>query len=387
MKTKKIYELSPYLKELTGEIIEIEKTAAGIKVLLDQTIFYPEGGGQPSDGGFIIYQDQKVPVQDIQIEEDEIWHLLKEENFSVGEKVDMEIDWDLRFKNMQMHTAEHIFSGLVKNKYDGENVGFHISKDGFTCDYNIEIPADRSRELELESNKIIQENRKLMSYYPSPEDILKIDYRSKKEIQGEIRITEIPEIDYCACCGTHVNSTGEVGYLKVVSREKYKGGTRFTIKAGMEAVVYSLEKVEIAQKIANDYSCSIEDLPNRIEKGNLELEELRVELKSCKEEGIERLSSTIKEGPPLYMKENISMEEGRGLANILLPKVQTLFLHLEKDQFIIASSENKSKAIFEKLSESLKGGGSPQMIQGKIIANKENLEKKFYEIIEDLMKG
>lgn len=381
MKTAAVYENNSYKKSLKSKIIDIRKGDT-TEVVLEETIFYPEGGGQPADKGYLEIEHSQIKVIDVQ-EKDEICLQIEEgTEVQIGDEVEQFIDWNFRFNNMQNHSAEHIFSGLMSKLYSANNVGFHIGKDYFTCDYDVDLIRDDIEKVEKQANEVIQRNISVRSFYPSENEIAEMDYRSKKEIEGDIRITEIPDVDQCACCGTHVANSGEIGYLKLISTERYKKGIRCTVKAGMKAVDYSIAGHHILEKIGKDFSCSMEDVLDRLDKADLEKTKLIEEIKTLKKEKIKSLLSEIESSNSLYLELDLSMEEGRAFANDLMDKVNHSLLVLGNNQFIIASKEGKAKEIFEGLKEELKGGGSPTMIQGKINGTVD-LEKKFYTSIVD----
>lgn len=386
METQAVYEHNSYLKNLKAKIIDI-RYKDKIELLFDKTVFYPEGGGQPSDTGYILAGDERVEIIDAQEEEGKIWHTVeKGEHLRIGLEAEQFIDWDKRFQNMQSHSGEHIFSGLLSKYYKANNTGFHIGKDYFTCDYDIELSREKLQEIEILVNTVIQKNIPIDSSYPSQEEIEKIDYRSKKEIDGPIRITAIPEVDSCACCGTHVGSSGEIGYIKLISFERYKKGIRCTLKAGMAAVKYSVSASDIVEEIGRKYSCSMGDVIDRLEKTEKDKETLLNEIKVLKKEKILAVSEKIEKQENLYLKLDADMEDGRVIANELLSKCRNLFLHLNKDQFLIASRKEQAKVIFEEMKENLRGGGSSSMVQGKIVKENENMEKDFYSCVERNLK-
>lgn len=381
MKTEVVFDNNPYLKRLKGKIIDI-RYRKNVEVLFDKTIFYPEGGGQPSDRGYIEADQGRIAVTNVQ-KEDEIWHTVEEgEKLEIGMEVEEVIDWDRRFRNMQAHSAEHIFSGLLAKYYNANNIGFYISEKYFTCDYDIPLGKEKIREIEILANKIIQKNIPIDSYYPSEEELDTLEYRSKKEIQERIRITRIPEVDSCACCGTHVGYSGEIGYMKLIAVENYKKGIRCTIKAGMTAVEHSIEAFSIIEDISRKHSCSMEDIIDRLEKAEKEQNKLAEEIKALKKEKIRSFIEKIDSQREVFLEADLGIEEGRDLANELLLKIETVFLSLEKDQFLIASKEKLAKEIFEELKEFLRGGGSKSMVQGKILSGKEELEEHFYSTLK-----
>ncbi len=212
------------------------------QVVLDQTVFFPEEGGQTPDRGVLMVGFTLVTqVTDVQIRNGLIYHTV-DQAIDPGVRVHGIINFDYRFSNMQNHSGEHIFSGLVHKKYGYENVGFHLSDSIVTMDYNGKLDQKQVAELELLANDWIRRNVEIECRYPSAEELEKIDYRSKKEIDGDVRIVTIPGCDVCACCAPHVKTTSEIGILKVLSVTNYKGGVRLSILCGERAELDYIHK-------------------------------------------------------------------------------------------------------------------------------------------------
>ncbi len=130
---------------------------------------------------------------------------------SVNSVVTGILDWERRFSHMQNHSGEHLFSGVVHKYYGYDNVGFHMGKDEVTVDFNGILTLEQAEEVEAEVNELIWQNIPVLETYPSKEELNALNYRSKKELSGQVRIIEFPGADICACCGTHVMTAGEIG--------------------------------------------------------------------------------------------------------------------------------------------------------------------------------
>ena len=209
--TRKLYYEDVYQKEFTAEVLECRETDRGYEVVLDQTAFYPEGGGQPCDLGTL----NGISVVDVQEKGSEIVHYT-EKPLETGSKVTGKIDWARRFDLMQQHSGEHIVSGLVHEAYGYDNVGFHMSSDVITVDFSGVLTETQLAEIEAETNQKIWENTPVEIFYPPKEELEKLSYRSKKELTGQVRLVRFPGSDLCACCGTHVTHTGEIGAVKTL---------------------------------------------------------------------------------------------------------------------------------------------------------------------------
>ena len=239
--TEKYFEQDAFRTECSSCILAAEpdeKTGGG-RIALDGTVFYPEGGGQPADTGVLTLPDgTELPVRDVHEHGGIIWHTVDALPAAAvpGAAVTARIDWAWRFDKMQQHTGEHILSGILHQMFGAENVGFHIGAEAVRMDTSVPISAEGLREAELAANRIIWQNVPVVITYPTREELAQLTYRSKKEIEGQVRIVTIPGADVCACCGTHTATTGQVGQIKILASENYKGGVRLSIVCGERAL-------------------------------------------------------------------------------------------------------------------------------------------------------
>ena len=239
--TQKYYEADAYRRAADAVILAAEPDGrGGGKLALDGTVFYPEGGGQPADHGTLTLPDgARLTVTDVHEQGGVIWHRVDAlpDTAAPGTAVTGRIDWAWRFDKMQQHTGEHILSGILHQMFGAENVGFHIGSDAVRMDTSVPISAERLREAELAANRIVWQNVPVLITYPTREELARMTYRSKKEIEGQVRIVTIPGADVCACCGTHTAATGAVGQIKILAAENYKGGVRLSIVCGERALL------------------------------------------------------------------------------------------------------------------------------------------------------
>ena len=239
--TQKYYEADAYRREADAVILAAEPDGrGGGKLALDGTVFYPEGGGQPADHGTLTLPDgARLTVTDVHEQGGVIWHRVDAlpDTAAPGTTVTGRIDWAWRFDKMQQHTGEHILSGILHQMFGAENVGFHIGSDAVRMDTSVPISAEGLREAELAANRIVWQNVPVLITYPTREELTRMTYRSKKEIEGQVRIVTIPGADVCACCGTHTAATGAVGQIKILAAENYKGGVRLSIVCGERALL------------------------------------------------------------------------------------------------------------------------------------------------------
>ena len=233
MDTVKLYYESAYTQDFTAVVQSCEAVKNGFAVTLDRTAFYPEGGGQPADHGTL----GEARVLDVHEKDGVVTHLC-DRALSVGAEVGGRIDWARRFDHMQQHSGEHIISGLLCSTFHCDNVGFHMGADVVTIDYNADFTWEQALEVERRANAYIWEDHPVHIWYPDPEELVALPYRSKKALTGSVRLTEFPGADLCACCGTHVQSSGQVGLVKLTGYQKFRGGVRLELLCGQRASDY-----------------------------------------------------------------------------------------------------------------------------------------------------
>ena len=229
--TEKLYYRDCHLAQFRASVTGCTPTEKGYLVTLDATAFYPEGGGQACDLGTL----GGVRVLGVQERDGEILHLC-DGALQVGDQVDGAIDDARRFDLMQQHTGEHIVSGIIHRRFGYHNTGFHMGADVTTIDFDGIIPVEALAEIEAEANGALWKNLPVRCWYPSPEELPTVSYRTKRALPWPVRIVEIPGYDCCACCGVHTAATGEVGLIKLFSAVGFRGGTRMELVCGRRAL-------------------------------------------------------------------------------------------------------------------------------------------------------
>lgn len=233
MQTRKLYYEDPFQKGFASTVVSCEETKGGYAVVLEETAFYPEGGGQPCDVGTL----GSANVLDVREKDGVIVHLC-DRPLAAGASVSGKIDWARRFDHMQQHSGEHICSGLICARFHCDNVGFHMGADTVTIDFNADISWEELLEIEQTANLYIYEDHPIDIQFHRGVELDKIDYRSKKPLEGDVRIVAFPGADCCACCGTHVARSGQVGLVKFLSVQKFRDGVRIEMLAGRRAHRY-----------------------------------------------------------------------------------------------------------------------------------------------------
>ncbi len=379
MKTIALYDNDAFLREFEAQVESCQESEKGYRVVLNQTAFFPEQGGQTSDIGLL----GEGKVIDVQVEDDEIVHYC-DRAFEVGATLSGIIDWHHRFGNMQQHTGEHIFTGLAHNIYGAENVGFHLSDNTVTLDLNIELDDTQIAFIERLANEVVAADVPVKAYYPDEASLATLEYRSKKEIDGPIRIVEVEGIDFCACCAPHVKSTGQVGMVKVTSFEKYKGGVRVYFLCGLRALKDYNRRMDILSKAYQLLNCQEDEIPEKItsimknnKQLNYDISEIKAKILLDK---IQAYPSELAD--VTIFTEDIDSKNMRDGVNALVEKHSGLCAIFsgnddEGYNFVIGSRTRDCKAIATGLRELLgaKCGGSPQMAQGSINATRSVIEQ------------
>ncbi len=190
METEKLYYQDPALTEFTATVLTCEPGKAGYLVTLDRTAFYPEGGGQPADWGTL----NGTAVTDVHEREGVVFHTCASP-LEPGTAVEGVIDWERRFDHMQQHSGEHICSGMICARYHCDNVGFHMGAEIVTIDFNAEIPWEGLLEIEAQANRYLHENHPIQIQVCRGAELEALDYRSKKALEGDVRIVTFPGAD------------------------------------------------------------------------------------------------------------------------------------------------------------------------------------------------
>lgn len=382
METIALYDNQSHLREFDAVVLDCQPVSNGWKVLLDQTAFYPEGGGQPSDRGTLGGQ----AILDVQKENGEIVHLCGGP-LAVGERVHGAIDWQRRFDLMQQHSGEHIVSGLIHNRFGYDNVGFHMGAEAMTIDFSGPITHQQLMEIEQEANEIVWENLEVELLYPTAQELAQIAYRSKKALTGQVRLVRYPGVDVCACCGTHVERTGEIGPIKLLSCVRFHEGVRVELICGGRAMDYLRAVAEQNRQISSLLSAKPMETAHHVQRLTEELERVRYELNGCRMELIDYKAATFAhQGRALCFEENLTMEQLRRLAGAIDKQVEgvcVVFSGSDKAgyQYAIAHKNGDVRDFTKKINERLggQGGGKPAFTQGWVSASRAAIEEFFAE--------
>ena len=404
---KKLYYEDVHMTEFEATVTECtyDEKKKIYKVILDQTAFFPEEGGQIADKGTITFvqngglattkdeaasakktelESTQVVLLDVHIKNDIIYHYVENE-IPVGTVVAGHVDWNQRFDFMQQHSGEHIISGLVNKHFGYDNVGFHLGLQEVTLDFNGVLTLEQLREIELLANQAVWKNLPVDIAYPSSEELQVLEYRSKLDLTENVRIVTIPGCDVCACCAPHVDTTGQIGMIKITNVQSHRGGVRVNILCGNRA----LNDYTIKQDNAASISAALSVKQDLISDGVARLKEENFKQK----EVINRLQATIlknlaknlpapEENPhAILFVEPMDDIAIRNLINELVPKYSGyvgIFWGNDTEgyRYIVGSSTLDCRELATALREKFgaKGGGKAPMIQGNVTATKEQLE-------------
>lgn len=378
--TEKLYYSDGHLSRFTARVTSCEKEDGAWAVKLDRSAFFPGGGGQEADEG--VLSDMKLLR--LREEGEDIVHLTPAP-LEPGALVEGKIDWPLRFSRMQGHSGEHILSGTVHRLFGYDNVGFHMGEEAITIDFSGELSREDLSRAELEANRAIWRDVPVRTLLPTPGELAAMDYRSKKELTGQVRIVEIEGVDLCACCAPHVSHSGEVGLLKIIDSMRHRGGTRMTLLCG-EAALLDYEALH-----ENNAAVSAALSAKRLETGGAiarvmaEQEERRAELTKLKRELLQLKAAALRptEGSICIFESDIDMITLRELVNAgseLAGKVCAGFAGTDGDyKYIIGSRTVPLRARAKEINAAIdgRGGGSDAMIQGTSRARREDIERYF----------
>ena len=313
MDTIKLYYDDVTLREFDATVLSCESGKNGWAVVLDRTAFYPEGGGQPCDRGTL----GTVRVTDVHEKGGVITHTC-DGPLPVGETVHGAIDWARRFDHMQQHSGEHIVSGLLCAAYGCDNVGFHLGEDTVIIDYNADIPWEGVVEIEKKANQYIWEDHPFQVLWPTAEELAALPYRSKKALTGAVRITSFPGADMCACCGTHVVRSGQVGLVKFLSCQKFRDGVRLELLCGQRAMDYLAMTWEQNRAVGQALSVKPQATAAAVAKIQTELSALRQRVTALEEASFAATAEGCRgQGDVLLVTESLQGDGVRRLCDNL----------------------------------------------------------------------
>ena len=381
--TVKLYDNDSYATEFDAVVLNCEKSDNLYKTELDRTLFFPEEGGQCADRGTI----DGIDICHVELCGNTVYHYSLTP-FEVGKTVHGKIDFDVRFRNMQNHSGEHIICGIAHELFGYENVGFHLGADYVTMDLSGPLSDEDIEKIEYLANKAVIRNMPVSTRYLTEDEVKNETYRAKGDIKENVRLVVIGDVDRCACCAPHVKYTGEIGMIKILDAINYKGGMRLNILCGFDALCDYNKRYKSSKEISAMISVKQEDIADGVRKLTEDMTNLKIKLS-------ERTKQIIKSkiDSQEYTDKNIclfanDLDAGylRLAANDLKEKTSSFAVVLTGNddtgyRYIIISKDKDISDITAKANSSLngRGGGKGNMSSGTFSASTREIEKFFAE--------
>ena len=380
--TEKLFYEDVYQKTFEATVTDCREGKNGYEIILDRTAFYPEGGGQPGDTGYLQIGDQKVEITDTHEKDGEILHFCVQP-LEVGSKVTGTIDWNRRFSLMQNHSGEHIVSGLVHSKFGYDNVGFHMGKDTVTIDFNGEFTVEDMWEFEKAANERVWANEKVDITSYTEEEAKSVEYRSKKELHGMVRVVTFPNADVCACCGTHVSYTGEIGLIKLISLQKFKGGMRMEMLSGRKAMEYVEEICRQNQQISVALSAKPLETAQAVEHLKKTQMDQQFHMGALEQKLFQNMAKQYEgSGSVLIFEEGLAADSVRKLAAEIMETCEGRCVVCSGDdesgyKYAMGEKDGDLRALVKEFNSTLngRGGGKPFFAQGSVNATRKEIEE------------
>ena len=372
-RTEKLYYAQPPVGAFAATVLACEAAAGGWLVTLDRTAFYPEGGGQPADQGRL----GGAGVLDVHEKEGVVLHLTSAP-LAPGSRVEGTVDLARRWDHTQQHSGEHILSGLLHSMFGAENVGFHIVADYLTMDTSLPIPPEGLLEAERRANQVIWADPPLeAAWYTDKDALAALVYRSKKELDGPVRIVTVPGADCCACCGTHVQRAGQVGQIKIIDWQKYKEGTRLFVVCGGRALAH--HEVQRAQcaAIGAALSAKANALADAVLRQQSELEAAKFRAIQAENQWFAALAAAVQPGQaPVLLAEHTGPDGLRRLVGLLTARTGKLCAAFAPAENGLAYALGCAapgadlRPLCKAMNAALggRGGGKPGFVQGSVAA-------------------
>ena len=380
MATEKLFYQDAHQQTFQAQVVSCTPGKHGCDVVLDRTCFYPEGGGQPGDTGFL----SGVRVTDTHERGDEIVHFCAQP-FAVGQTVEGQIDYDRRFSFMQLHSGEHILSGVIHRRFGYENVGFHMGAEFVTIDFSGMLTPEDLTAVEAEANEWVWKNVPVEITYPDTEALRTIPYRSKKELTGQVRIVTISGADICACCGTHVSNTGEIGLIKIFSCVKFHDGVRLEILCGRRALQYLSAIAGQNRQVSGLLSAKPLETADAVER-LLNAEAAQKQRAAALEEQVfgQKARTLAGAGNVLLFEAPMSPDSLRRLTDLIMTACggrAAVFAGSDQEGYKYAVGEQSGdlRQLVKELNAQLRGrgGGKPFFAQGSVQAGRAEIEAFF----------
>ena len=380
--TEKLYCKNNKMRENDADVVSVEKKDGKYRTVLDKTCFFPEGGGQQSDTGFI----RNTAVLHVEEVDGVIYHISADKpDFTVGDTVRCRIDWEKRFARMQAHSGEHIVSGIVYKLFGFENVGFHMDDTLMTVDFSGYLTKEQLKDVECAANRAVYENVPINTFYAEQRPEI-TDCRSKLPTLRNPRLVEIAGYDICACCAPHVSQTGEIGIIKILSSASHRGGVRITLICGKTAYDELSARYSDILRLSDMLCAPHGGVPDAVSDLIVRNEALKRELSLQKEAVLKRIADATEhsDGNLCVFADGLNSDDVRKLAVMLRDRCEGLCVVLSGNDdtgyaFAITSPGIKLRAVSKEINSALsgRGGGKDDMLQGRFAAKRHDIEQYF----------
>lgn len=401
MNTIRLFKEDVYKKEAVASITNISQFNGNTLITLDKTIFFPTGGGQSCDKGTI----NNFEVLDVYEHEDDILHHIdcSPEDLQIGQEVELAINWEHRFDNMQRHCGEHILSGIFYREYGGVNRGFHMGDQYMTIDISLEddpaydkITWEMAKHVELEANKVIWQNAPVITrHFEKKKDAENLPLRKKLSLEKDITIVCVGSIenpsDCVACCGTHPATAGQVGLIKLYKVESNKGMFRIYFEAGKRALKKYQEEFDTLTQLGTSLSAGTEDILEKYKAQQAKNNQVRTQLYLLKKDYLAKEVESLKEemnsssSPVIRHYDILSNDDLAAIARDItesIPKIAFLVHNPTYTVFLCSKGDiDCGKLVKENASiYNGKGGGNKNL--ARAIFTKDEYISTFIDLIE-----
>ena len=380
METRKLYYEDSHMTTFSARVLSCEETEKGWEVILDATAFYPEGGGQAADTGTL----NGIRVKDTRERGESVVHFC-EGALEAGSTVEGRIDWEPRFLRMQQHSGEHIVSGIINRRYGYHTVGFHMGTDVITIDFDGVIPAEDLASIEAEANGAVWSNLAVKCWYPSEEELPNVFYRTKRALPWPVRIVQVPGFDSCACCGTHVGATGEIGLIKLFSVMGFRGGTRMEMACGASAWKLLNNAYEQNRQVSQAFSAKIEETGAAARRMNEVEAQLKYRIVGLEKRIFTGIADSYRgKGLVVHFEADLDNTAVRDLADAIAETCGgTAAVFSGSDEggyaFCLVTRSGDLRQLGKDMTLALKGrgGGKPAFQQGRVSGSRAEIEAFF----------
>jgi alanyl-tRNA synthetase len=366
------YFSEPYLQRLQTQLVDRQEDERGTWFAFEETVFYPQGGGQAADRGWI----NGFPVLDVRKEDGMVWHLVAEK---LPVSVEMKLDWDYRYENMRQHTGQHVLSACFNHLYKMETVSVHLGSENTLIELNTtDLTREQLQVVEDHANGVITQNIPVKQIWIHRADLSQYNLRRDIMVDDDpIRVIQIGEHDCTGCGGLHVQQTAEIGLIKIISTEKIRKHIRVLSKIGRSAYAYYTKLNEHTRRLGTLLSMEVDDLPQRVQMLLDEQRELKRQLKTITDKWLHayagELSATGSVG--LFIIDDLTAEQTNKLSASWSERNNLpCFIATRRAQQISftmrfpAGQKPTALAFLKQYGPelSLQGGGSTELVQGRI---------------------